>query len=134
MKTLTLIQPWATLIALKEKQIETRSWKTNYRGQIAIHAGKKIDKTVFEDPFYINIFKKYGITINNIPTSSIVAICDLTDCIHTEDILNNLTENEKKLGNYSPTRFAWILNNIQKLQEPIPAKGMLGLWEFSELK
>lgn len=44
MKALTLIQPWATLIMLGEKQIETRSWNTKYRGKLAIHAGKKIDK------------------------------------------------------------------------------------------
>ena len=39
-KTLTIAQPWATLVAIGAKQIETRSWQTNYRGDIAIHAGK----------------------------------------------------------------------------------------------
>ena len=38
MKTLSLIQPWASLIALGEKRIETRSWGTRYRGPLAIHA------------------------------------------------------------------------------------------------
>jgi hypothetical protein len=51
MKALTLIQPWATLVALGEKQIETRSWDTKYRGPLAIHAGKKIDKSVFDQPY-----------------------------------------------------------------------------------
>jgi hypothetical protein len=37
-KILTLTQPWATLVALGAKQIETRSWSTPYRGSIAIHA------------------------------------------------------------------------------------------------
>lgn len=39
-KALTIAQPWATLAAIGAKQIETRSWQTNYRGDIAIHAGK----------------------------------------------------------------------------------------------
>lgn len=39
MKILTLTQPYATLIALSAKHIETRSWLTRYRGPIAIHAG-----------------------------------------------------------------------------------------------
>lgn len=39
MKALTIRQPWASLIALGVKTIETRSWRTNYRGPIAIHAG-----------------------------------------------------------------------------------------------
>jgi hypothetical protein len=39
--TITLYEPWATLIVLGEKWIETRGWKTNYRGPIGIHAGTK---------------------------------------------------------------------------------------------
>src|SRR3954451_22243677 len=37
---LTLTQPWATLVAIGAKQIETRSWGTSYRGWLAIHAAK----------------------------------------------------------------------------------------------
>jgi hypothetical protein len=33
-------------------------------------------------------------------------------------------------GNYSEGRYAWILENIQPLPEPIPAKGAQGLWEW----
>ena len=40
MKVLTLTQPWATLVAIGAKHIETRSWATSYRGPLAIHAGK----------------------------------------------------------------------------------------------
>lgn len=43
MKVISIIQPWATLIALGEKKFETRSWKTKYHGELAIHAIKKID-------------------------------------------------------------------------------------------
>jgi activating signal cointegrator 1 len=38
MKVLTLHQPWASLVALGVKTIETRSWSTKYRGPLAIHA------------------------------------------------------------------------------------------------
>ena len=41
MKVLTLHQPWASLVALGVKTIETRSWSTKYRGPLAIHAGAK---------------------------------------------------------------------------------------------
>lgn len=40
MKALTLWQPWASLVALGVKTIETRSWSTSYRGPLAIHAAK----------------------------------------------------------------------------------------------
>ena len=44
MQVLTLKQPWATLVAEGIKKYEFRSWKTNYRGKILIHAGTGIDK------------------------------------------------------------------------------------------
>lgn len=53
-KALTLYQPWATLIAIGAKKIETRSWDTKYRGPLAIHASKneKFMKLSFLDPFF----------------------------------------------------------------------------------
>ena len=39
-RVLTVRQPWASLIALGVKTIETRSWRTDYRGPLVIHAGK----------------------------------------------------------------------------------------------
>lgn len=40
-KTITLWQPYATLVATGIKQYETRSWPTNYRGPLLIHAAKR---------------------------------------------------------------------------------------------
>lgn len=41
MKALTVWQPWASLVALGKKRIETRSWSTSYRGRLLIHAAKR---------------------------------------------------------------------------------------------
>ena len=50
MKVLSLTEPYATLIKEKKKLIETRSWKTNYRGELYIHASMTpISKTTKED-------------------------------------------------------------------------------------
>ena len=38
MKAISLLQPWATLVSIGAKRVETRSWRTDYRGPIAIHA------------------------------------------------------------------------------------------------
>lgn len=48
MKTISLWQPWASLVAIKAKRIETRSWYTSYRGPLAIHAAKVFPKWVHE--------------------------------------------------------------------------------------
>jgi hypothetical protein len=44
MKILSIRQPWAYLITRGSKNIENRSWPTNYRGPVLIHASLKVDK------------------------------------------------------------------------------------------
>ena len=43
LKVLSIKEPYASLLKDNIKHIETRSWKTNYRGEIYIHASKGID-------------------------------------------------------------------------------------------
>src|ERR1700722_19135273 len=55
MKALTLTQPWATLVSIGAKRVETRSFRVSYRGSLAIHAAKGFPKwaqeTCYEQPF-----------------------------------------------------------------------------------
>lgn len=145
MKALTIKQPWASLIALGEKKIETRSWRTKYRGPILIHAGKSIEKGMFEFHFIQGVFEKHQIKGDNeLPIGSIIAKANLVDCLEMKEterndvcyigkvILENglvLEGEELYFGDYEVGRFAWILENIEPI-EPIPAKGQLSLWNF----
>lgn len=43
MKGLTIKEPWASLIVNGYKKYEFRSFKTNYRGKILIHAGLNLE-------------------------------------------------------------------------------------------
>jgi hypothetical protein len=146
MKAITLTQPWATLVAIGAKKIETRSWSTAYRGPLAIHAAKGFPNTArdicFQEPFskHIGNYKR-------LPLGSIVATCELVSvceinafqklsckwCVETEwGLLEfELTEEERSFGDYTSGRYAWLLHNVKPLAEPIPAKGALGLWEFN---
>lgn len=141
MKAITLIQPWATLIALGEKQFETRGWSTDHRGQLAIHAGKKIDFEACEFPGIKATLAKHGIRDpRDLPTGSVIAICSIFDCVkmaESRDIRFNasvpgykLTPKEYAFGEYAPGRFAWILASLKKLNQPIPVKGAQRLWEW----
>lgn len=142
MKVVTFIQPWATLIALGEKKIETRSWKTSYRGSLLIHAGKKVNKEACEEYWIKGTLQLHGHTANNLPTGLIIAKCNLIDCIEIDlgtdprnrrAYLKNgerVQGNEYSFGDYSPGRYAWILEEVEMLKEPIPAKGKLSLWEY----
>lgn len=70
MKAISLWQPWATLVAIDAKRFETRSWKTNYRGLLAIHAAKKFElvqkEYCLQDPFFA-VLKANGLSVDNLP-------------------------------------------------------------------
>lgn len=48
MKTLSILQPWASLLGLGLKKIETRPRYTKYRGPLAIHASTGLPKAAKE--------------------------------------------------------------------------------------
>jgi len=54
-KTLTLSQRWATLVALGAKRIETRSWRTSYRGPLAIHAATSVEGSLHSAAEYTTL-------------------------------------------------------------------------------
>lgn len=96
MRVLTLTQPWASLVALGAKRIETRGWSTNYRGPLAIHAGAGLGpvggpigllRLLDNEPFLSALLPAYGhthghrcIDTHRLPYGAIVAVVTLVDC------------------------------------------------------
>ena len=64
---------------------------------------------------------------------NIICKCNLVDCIYmTKEYIENLKDNnfqEYICGNYSPGRYAWILENVETIK-PIKAKGQLSIWNY----
>ena len=124
MKALTIKEPWASLIINGYKEYEFRSWKTNYRGKILIHAGKSLEKDRAEK------FKGYNLEYSS---GEIIGEAELVDCIKVTE------EFDKKLKKINPVvygnsghveTYAWKLETIKKYDKKIPAKGQLGLWNI----
>lgn len=128
MKVLSITQPYASLIKYGYKKIETRSWKTNYRGRLYIHASStKIPKKYKDKKELMNLTNNIDIEYGKI-----ICECNLVDCVLlTEEFINKLKETnytEYVCGEYEVGRYAWILDNIKVLESPIEAKGHLGIW------
>lgn len=170
MKAITVRQPWAQLIAIGVKTIETRSWPTKHRGVIAIHAGKAD---------YTSYLQGDDVRCNGIqwdpswpgplflPRGMVVATANLIDCIPMESldadapmpddrslecghVLYILPGGDRLLttdrfvaptvdidvsdqipyGHFEQGRWAWLLDDIKPLDEPVPARGMQGLWNW----
>lgn len=152
MKCLSLWQPWATLMAIGAKRIETRSWETMHRGPLAIHAAKKRNRELSEmcgtDPF-ASALSPAGMGTHDLPFGAIVCVLNVTACLrtidlpswivkHTEGLSSEvraryaLSVNERDFGDYSPGRFAWLTSNVRKLATPIPFRGAQGLFDIQD--
>ena len=119
MKVITIKQPWASLIASGIKEYEFRSWKTNYRGKLLIHAGCGVDKE-------ISNFKELNLEY---PKKRIVA---LVDCLNLDEELNKkiINENNIAYGNKYKEGYAWKIKLIKKIDSDKEINGKLGLWNI----
>jgi len=126
MKALTIKEPWASLIINGYKKYEFRSWKTNYRGKILIHAGLSIEKDIIKRFESYNLIYKKG---------AIIGEADLVDCILVDKEFNQKLKSINPIiyeRSNHPQTYAWKLENIKKYDKPINVKGKLGLWNYNE--
>lgn len=131
-KALSLLQPWASLAVMGVKKIETRSWTTNYRGTLLIHASLgRAGKLIAEKAAIKERITDY----RSLPFGYIIGQVELTDVVrsselpYTEQQIEDMSLEENAFGN-NGSRFAWLFSNAEIFEEPIPATGRLGLWEF----
>lgn len=159
MKCLTLTEPWASLVACGAKTIETRDWYTSHRGQLAIHAakgmtGNDLDAAIYSDEVFRALpetrnWWRYRPKVKDAFTGTrgqVIAFTEVLDCIPTHEVgfrgsecelftngayRHETDRREQAFGNFALGRWAWILGDVYRLRDPIPATGALGLWEFA---
>lgn len=132
-KALSFAQPWASAVAFAGKDIENRSFRTHFRGPIAIHASNTYFDEYYDDRVravrggerrtiieWINRgHRKYSLDLvkNDLIYGHIIAIAMLVDCV-------------KRSSSpwYCPDNSAWVLSGVVPI-EPVECKGALGLWD-----
>lgn len=162
MKGLSLTQPWATLVAIGAKTIETRSWDTSYRGEILIASSKSFPRACevlcWKDPFAHALIEGGYLASSELPRGAIVAVATLDVVMPTDEFMRGVGSViarhgtdaarwavvEHAFGDFSPGRFAWLLKDIRPLTTPVPAAhvgkdgqtkagGALGLWNVPQV-
>lgn len=158
MRALTLTQPWATLVAIGEKRVETRSWHTHFRGPVAIHAAKGLAYPVMnetglslliESEPFASVLRPHlsGYTAEeraaDLPRGAIVGVATIDHVLPTGLTLHRsltargyvarrvLSEQELAFGDYGEGRYAWILGRRVQVS-PIECVGARGLWSLPE--
>jgi len=102
MKAISIKEPYASMIRRGEKLIETRTWKTDYRGDLLLCASQKPESDISGKAF---------------------AVAKLADCVPMT------TEHEAQAGcKVYPGAYAWILRDVTAIMV-FPVKGQLSLFE-----
>jgi activating signal cointegrator 1 len=140
MKALTLTQPWASLMAFGEKNMETRTWFTAYRGELVIHAAKSFPlhyRILCSRPEFRMALRGAG--VDDLPLGVGLCVVRLLGCVkttelHKVELLLGRRPAAKELlfGDYSPGRYAWVTELVRPLAHPVAVRGSLGLWEWPQ--
>jgi hypothetical protein len=112
MNALSVRQPWAWAIVAGRKPIENRTWQTDYRGPLLIHAGLRGDPDGFE------FLESHGVHIpEDLPRGGIIGQVELID----------ITTDHPSMWAQSGC-FNWVL--ADPIQTPFRfLRGRLGLFE-----
>lgn len=130
MKAITISQPFASLIASGQKFVENRTWPTNYRGPIAIHAGKGLQYLDKDE------LKAY-------PHGCIIAVAELTECVtkskislamradigHMKAQCSNKSWAQLHRHKHTEGPWCWIIENVKTIQ-PVAIRGAQGIWNW----
>jgi len=147
LRAVTLYQPYAQLIAWSAKRVETRSWKTNHRGLLAIHAGadqRYVQNADVMQGRILDAFTDHRTNPLHVPFGAVVAVARVIDCVPAEDLewrlgheysdeyLPTVMAREQAMGDLGPGRFGWILDQVKPLRKPVPVSGRQMLWTLPE--
>ena len=148
---ITLHQPWASLIALGIKMVETRSWPAPVRlvGQtVAVHAGKRVVRKPgvgIENEMCARLGEDWHRTI---PGGAVLATATLAGMARVERVyaraglaVHDLSTEAgcavgleqtqiDPWGDFSPSRWLWFLSDVGTLPEPVPAVGHQSFWRW----
>lgn len=120
MKALSLKQPWADLVVDGRKTIELRTWKVSYRGELAIHASQSI---------HLEACQGFGLDARRKVTGAVIGIVELADIIELDEARFEATKDQHLASGYfrAPI-YGWVLMHPQRLEQPIPVGGRMGLF------
>jgi len=126
MRALTVRQPWAWAITYGGKDVENRCWSTTHRGLLAIHAASRWDEDGARDRRVVDAAHRERQLLSNpewFTLGAVIAVADLTSICAGGD--------RCRCSRWAvPGQEHWHLVGVRPLDEPVPCKGRLSLWDL----
>jgi activating signal cointegrator 1 len=125
MLALAMHQPWASLYVRGVKRNETRSWATDHRGPLVIHAAKHLQITHLEPRLLRILEREFGQDWpDKLPRGALIGMVDIVACVVTEAVpLTSWDADDHACGDFSCGRYAWRAENPRPFPTPIPWRG-----------
>lgn len=134
-RTLSIRQPYAHLIAEGLKAVENRSWITRHRGPLAIHAA--VTMSCREHA----VAERYGLAVDELTRGAVIAVAELVDIEPSASVRARsfkgwgwrrdgeriVVGTHERIAGDVGMGFVWLLGDVQRI-EPVPARGTLGLF------
>ena len=115
-KALSIMQPWAHLVVNGIKQVENRTWTTDYRGLVLIHASATYAREAHRD------LRRMKVPIPDVlPRGALVGFAELVDVV------------TDSLDPFFSGPYGFVLRNAQALKRPVPMAGRLRLFEVGQI-
>ncbi len=127
-KALSLKQPYAWLITNSYLLVDDRTWGTDYRGTILIHASKGIYKEYY-DYLVVNTDIRLP-SKDKLGYGGVVGIAKLVLCARPDEIPPTLTREQRShFSGVPPDGFGFLFEHAKPL-EVMPCPGKLGIFEI----
>lgn len=135
---LAVKQPWATLLCCGLKDVENRTWKTDYRGRLYIVASSTTMMNAFDGGYVepaildmISVAQEEGILpdLHTLPVSALIGYVDLVDC--TGEAIDSIWSG----GSLKEGNINFRVANAHEFATPLfpGMKAKLGFFEIPEL-
>lgn len=114
MKVLSIRQPWAWLIVQGYKDVENRTWRTEFRGEFLVHAGY-----IFDEKGYDRVVEEMEIVLpekDAFDRGGVIGAAEIIDCVR------------KYSSPWFFGPYGFILRNPRPLPF-VPMKGKPGFFE-----
>jgi len=134
MRCLTVCEPYALAISWGIKRVENRTWPTNHRGPLLIHAGKSkawMDTlSVAESDEMIAYCRKNNIVDLDaeLRFGQIVGVVDVVECVP----MHKVREYDRAGTAWHSGPWCWVLANARRFGAGIPYLGSQGLFNVSD--
>jgi hypothetical protein len=119
---LSVKQPYADLLVSGVKDVENRTWDTNYRGPLLIQATATPDRAGFRSMKHGDKAKYLEDDLYQYTRQKFVGIVNVKDCV----------KNYRNSDWIEAGMWHWVVTDAVMFENPMHVKGKLGIWSFDD--